>query len=306
MYCHFRSPKQSPRRSPGYTRRDKSLSASNSEEESDQYAISTDDELLQRKPKQNNYQRLEKRENQVHSRSPTIDKSYTLVPNLILVLILVASLIGILIYNYWSTPNPTPNAIHKELYQTFREIEKHFDKQDADFWRSIRVNIEEITALKKPSTIIFLYENNAKSTIKAILNEVANAALCDLTECQNEPVLIQGSSLNSSNFIDNYGILISTFREPLTKNGVLIVENLEQVPGKAAQAFHNFCDDYDPVVDKALILFTLKVEKLPINEHPPSYLRRLLSKVWSDIKMEDKFNPLFSRISGTILLVRPE
>lgn len=212
----------------------------------------------------------------------------------------------LLCYTYWITPNPSPNDKHKVLYQTFRRIEKNFNKQDVDFWRSIRVNIEEITALKKPSTIIFLYENNAKSTMKEILNEVANAALCELTECKNEPILIPGSSLNSSNFIDNYGILISTYRGPLTKNGVLIVENLERVPGKAAQAFHNFCDDYDPVVDKALILFTLKVDKLPSNEYPPSYLRKVLSKVWSDIKMEDKFNPLFSRISGTVLLVRPE
>lgn len=249
---------------------------------------------------------MEKQENQVHSRSSNIDKSNSLVPNL-KILVLVMSLLGILIYyNYWLSLNPNPNATYKQLYQTFRRIEKHFDKQDVDFWRSIRVNIEEITALKKPSTIIFLYENNAKGTMKAILNEVANAALCDLTECENEPILIPGSSLNSSNFIDNYGIMISMYREPLKKNGVLIVENLEQVPGKAAQAFHNFCDDYDPVVDKALILFTLKVDKLPVNEYPPAYVRKVLSKVWSDIKIEDKFNPLFSRISGTILLVRPE
>lgn len=193
-------------------------------------------------------------------------------------------------------------------HDDFEIAQQEFRNQDVDFWRSIRVSIKEIPVLEQPRTIMFLYNNKAERTLEKILQRISRLAspfLSSDSQYEVKAVEIAGATLNTSEIVNDYGKIISRYRGDLEKRGLMIVRNLEKVPGASAQAFHSFCDDYNPVVKKALILFTLKVEKLP-EGYPMKFVENFLLKLWNDIGKDDKFYPLFTRISSTILPVRPE
>ncbi|XP_066247856.1 uncharacterized protein TORIP [Euwallacea similis] len=239
-------------------------------------------------------------------------KQYIIPTVWITVLVIITLLYspGILeVFVRFALGNPEPNrTTQEELINKFKHMEGQFTHQEEDFWRRIRLNIEEIRYRHKPSTIIFLYENNHKSesTMKRILNNIKSVAVCHLTDCDKVPIEIQGSALNSLEIIADYGKVISQYRNFLVNSGVMIVEHLEEVPGQVARAFHHFCDENNPLVSNALLLFTVKVDKLPDDEESDSYLKKTLMLLWNDIGRDDKFEPLYARISGTILVVRPE
>ncbi|XP_050302248.1 uncharacterized protein LOC126740321 [Anthonomus grandis grandis] len=219
--------------------------------------------------------------------------------------ILVILFAGV-VAGYWLSAGDQPLLDYEQKLQTkFEKYESEMKHQNEDFWRSIKVSIREVPVLKQPRTILFLYEDKSEKTLNLILEKVVNAALCFLTECDKKPVQIQGASLNNSQIIRDHGVIISKYADQLKKSGVMVVYNLEQVPGKAALAFHSFCDDYNPIAEKSLILFTLKMNKIP-QGYPMMFLEKFLLNLWSDIGKGDKFYPLFTRISGNILTVQPE
>ncbi|CAG9760560.1 unnamed protein product [Ceutorhynchus assimilis] len=195
------------------------------------------------------------------------------------------------------------------LTEDFERVWKQFNKQDEDFWRSIRVGVEEILELEQPRVIVFLYKNDSMAITKNIIAKVSKAAVCYLSDCSQEPIDIEGSVLNTTELQDDFGSIVTNYREQLKKSGVFIIQNLQLVPGKSAQALHLFCDEYNPVVERALFLFTVKVDEfieLPDIYTAISFLEDLLLKVWNDLGVHDKFHPLFTRISGTVLSVRPQ
>lgn len=51
------------------------------------------------------------------------------------------------------------------------------------------------------------------------------------------------------------------FREDLHKSGVMLVKDIEAIPSSLAMAFHYFCDEYNPLVKKSAIFFTIDLAK---------------------------------------------
>jgi len=290
-----KSPSRSPRGSPYYVP-ERSLPGNISEGAVDETESSQNDSDEPRDKYSHDRRRLARQREEVEGSCFRV---------IVFISLGVAVLAGLLTTLYYARDDSLSDATPQDLFIIFKPIEQKFRNQNEDFWSSIRVSVQEVTVLDQPRSIIFLYENRAKATMEGILNSASSAALCHFGSCWNEPVVIQGSSLNSTEILNDYGRIISRYRSNLEKNGVMIVKNLEQVPGLAAQAFHSFCDDYNPVVKKALILFTMKVEKLP-EGYPMLFLEKVLMNLWKELGRDDKFYPLFTRISGTVLSVQPE
>lgn len=54
-----------------------------------------------------------------------------------------------------------------------------------------------------------------------------------------------------------HGELISRYRDDVDKAGVLLVKEVDSVPSDLAMAFHYYCDEYNPLVKRSAIFFTL-------------------------------------------------
>ncbi|CAH1183016.1 unnamed protein product [Ceutorhynchus assimilis] len=201
---------------------------------------------------------------------------------------------------------PQYKGISNNKY-SIEDLENQFNKQDKHFWPSIRVNVQEILEFQQPRVIIFLYENHSLTIVENIVTSISKVAVCLLSDCSQEPINIEGSVLSPIAIQDDFGSIVSNYRQQLDKSGVFIIRNLQLVPGKSAQALHLLCDEYNPLIKRALFLFTVKVDSglLPHDKYTATqFLETLLLKAWDDIGVDDKFYPLFARISGTILTVR--
>lgn len=50
---------------------------------------------------------------------------------------------------------------------------------------------------------------------------------------------------------------MTTYRDEVDRSGVMLVKELENVPSNLAMAFHYYCDEYNPLVKKSAIFFTM-------------------------------------------------
>lgn len=136
------------------------------------------------------------------------------------------------------------------------------------------------------------------------MKTISEEAVCRISSCSEDPLEIKPSDISTSDILEDYGRIISKYKDTLEKSGVMIIRNLEKIPGTAAQAFHSLCDEYNPVVNKALFLFTIEVPEIP--KQASHYTRKYLGNKWTELD-ETKFAPLFTRISsGFIMSVMQE
>ncbi|KAJ8932778.1 hypothetical protein NQ314_014482 [Rhamnusium bicolor] len=199
----------------------------------------------------------------------------------------------IFLYSYGDGVNMKEPSLEK--------LSQEFPSQVEDFWMYVEVGIQEITKFHQPKTFLLLYNDESQKTVNKILDKISQFAVCKLTNCLSIPVVLEGNDLNTSDILEDYGRIISRNKEKLKKSGVMIVKNLEKIRGISAQAFHSFCDEYNPVVEKALFIFTMKVDEF--HENNVKFVENYLHRLWKDDIKDDKFYPLFTRISNNVLPV---
>ncbi|KAG5886073.1 Lamina-associated polypeptide 1C [Gonioctena quinquepunctata] len=183
------------------------------------------------------------------------------------------------------------------------DLEKEFPTQVNDFWISIKVAISEINRAHRPKSIILVYQSDATDTLNRIISGITLIALCELTSCSLKPLIIAGEDLNTTDILEDYGKIIARNKEQLQERGVMVINNMEKIPGVSAQAFHSLCDEFNPVIEKALFLFTMKVDAFQKNI--VKLIENQLRSSWSDLD-DDRFYPLFTRISDVVLPVTIE
>lgn len=209
----------------------------------------------------------------------------------------VLIIVGVLLYIH-------PNEQNKvNATASIKNLMQKFPSQVEDFWLHIEEGVGDIKQFHKPRTFIFLYTKESQETLEKILNRVVEFATCTLTYCAAVPIILKANELKEANILKDYGEIITRNKERLEESGVMVIENLENVPGLSAQAFHSFCDEYNPVVSDALFIFTMKVDEFHDNDL--HFIEKYLRNRWNDIT-DDHFYPLFTRIVNVVLPIMAE
>ncbi|XP_976409.2 uncharacterized protein TORIP isoform X2 [Tribolium castaneum] len=182
-------------------------------------------------------------------------------------------------------------------------IQEKFPTQNDDIWLAFESGVNDVITRNRPSTFIFLYQEEAEGTLRKLLEQLSKYALCNIRDCSKKPIVLSDSELNSPQVVSDYGSLIEKYRDRLSENGVMIVKNLENVRGVSAQAFHTFCDEFTPLVEKSLFIFTMKVKELP-RAGSMKFVDEYFRNKWTDIKI-DTFNALITRITSMVVEVMP-
>nr|CAH7725093.1 unnamed protein product [Callosobruchus chinensis] len=198
-------------------------------------------------------------------------------------------------------------ATEEDHWENLKKLSKKYNSQSKDFWRNIQVMIEEVKNLEQPKSLVFVYSEGNYRTVKEIILAISQLATCIISRCNSSVVRLVPEDFSTTEVMQEYGKIITRTKTPLEESGVMIVENIERISGGSAQAFHSLCDEENPVVSKALFLFTMKMNKLPSNEavgtHFPA-VRDRLQVAWRDLS-NDKFHPLVTRVANVILPVMP-
>ncbi|CAH0556021.1 unnamed protein product [Brassicogethes aeneus] len=232
----------------------------------------------------------------IHSK-PSDDNNNQFSCIYVLIIPLMLIVIGIAAFGY------DQSTLHIKLY-TNEDFEHDFKNQNKELWYNIEGAVNDIEKLNRISVFMFLYtDHNSKEVLDKIVDKITNYYNCKFKYCSLDRVDIEGQKLAEHFFTEDYGRILTTYKEEMEKKGVFIVRNLEDVPTESAQAFHSICDQYEPLVENSFIILTMKVERLP-NE-PVSFCEEKLRKQWSTLE-DDKFYPLYTRISNVIIGIYPE
>lgn len=157
----------------------------------------------------------------------------------------------------------------------------------------VEVSVNEILNFDKPSVILFIYKD--KAGIMKILKEISQYASCML-QSKKDPIFMNPQDFNIESYMQDYGQAIHDIKPRLEVSNVLVVEDIDNIEGTVAQAFHSLCDEYTPLLPHSLFLFTIKGS--PRTKYSNFVNERLHNK-WSAID-EDKIEPLLTRITSVI------
>ncbi|CAG9865141.1 unnamed protein product [Phyllotreta striolata] len=206
-------------------------------------------------------------------------------------LIGILSVIGLLIGLYYSENDNNPNDNDKSL----EILKKQFPKQNIDFWLSIQVTVDDIVKYSQTSSIILVHETD---NMKKLLESISDYASVKILDRVADPLVLDGVNLNKDKYLKDYGAFIEDVRRGISKKAVVIVRNVDKVPSAVAQAFHQLCDQYNPVKRHMLYIFTIKAPSNPSKLN--QFVENLLRTNWSSMH-NDKFHALFTRL-GTFIL----
>lgn len=223
-----------------------------------------------------------------------INCNYSNMGFLIAFLILVIAIL--LVCGYGTT--------NKSEMLTIKDLKSKFPLQNDDIWSALESGIKDVITFNKPSVFILLYKFDGEETIERILKNISAYASCLLNDdCLTQPLTLTSKQLDVPKLREDYGNLIDKYKSDLLEKRIMIIKNLDQVPGSVAQGLHSFCDEYSPLVQRSLFFFTIRVEEFPVRE--VRFVEHMLRDKWRDIK-QDHFEPLFTRISSMILTVVAE
>ena len=86
----------------------------------------------------------------------------------------------------------------------------------------------------------------------------------------------------------------------------MTVHDFDQLRGSVAQVFHWFCDQYTPVIPKAVFQFTIKVDQIVAKHRLIPLVDQILVDRWIEELNNDSLYPLIARVTGMVLFVNKE
>ncbi|XP_048006544.1 uncharacterized protein LOC125241891 isoform X5 [Leguminivora glycinivorella] len=110
--------------------------------------------------------------------------------------------------------------------------------------------------------------------------------------------VVDGADLD----MGSHSQLVCAYQEDIAKTGVLLVKDVALVPSPLAMAFHYYCDEYQPLVRKSAIFFTLNTAKCHNSGETSSHAsaERCLKEKWNTVP-KDNIGPLLTRVANVVV-----
>ncbi|XP_047515063.1 uncharacterized protein LOC125056142 [Pieris napi] len=220
---------------------------------------------------------------------------------------IIIALCGIcyIVYEQYSDKNISFKIYDRiNFYDDLKSMAQKY-KVKPDSMLQVRTGVDTIFQKEDAGSFIFTYDSKSFDS-ELFYNFIDNISSAASRYLRNDTKDVQHVVLDSSKVITIKSDvdLIYEFRDNLDKTGVLLVKNIERVPAKLAMAFHYYCDEFNPLVKKSAIFFTLDVAKCKSLISKPSldhdYIERCLKDIWREVD-RDKIAPLLTRVVGVIV-----
>lgn len=249
----------------------------------------------------------------VSPRGKTQPQSSNAVRNIFLTLIVI---IAVMIH--WKFPKiitSIVNNMHDKSTQTVNQDKIIFENNMKTLQKKYNIDDNSILKLKTGLSTIFsrmdtgsfMFVYNGKINnfnlvrFEKFADEVAYTAARFL---RNDISSIRHTVVESSNLdMQEHGELITRYRDDVDKSGVMLVKEIDAVPSDLAMAFHYYCDEYDPLVKRSAIFFTLNMANCSNTPDPKcthDFIEKCLARKWKTIPPEN-MRPLLTRVVDVII-----
>lgn len=231
-----------------------------------------------------------------------------------LIYILLTLVIGILaaylnilpLLQQYSHDKPMPTVNYNEMFENNLLLLQEKYNIDANTILQLKTGILTIFSRMDTGSFMFLYNSKThnfdSSQFEKFINDVAYAAAKFL---RNDISSIKESIVQSSDLdMQEHSELINRYRDDVDKSGVLLVKEVDSVPSDLAMAFHYYCDEYNPLVKKSAIFFTLNLANCSgnVSDKKSTYdlIEKCLSRKWNTIPPEN-MKPLLTRMIDIVI-----
>ncbi|XP_026764027.2 uncharacterized protein LOC113522522 isoform X1 [Galleria mellonella] len=171
----------------------------------------------------------------------------------------------------------------------------------------LQTGISTIYRRQDTGSFIFIYNSNSKNFDPAELNRFmhdvsttsAHYLRNDSTSVQH--ITVQGTNLN----MNTHNELIKKYRDDVDKSGVMLITEIDKVPSSLAMAFHYYCDEYNPLVKKSAIFFTLNLAQcsdIPSDQTSiHALIEKCLENKWYSGVPKVNMAPLLTRVVNIVI-----
>ncbi|KFB52903.1 hypothetical protein ZHAS_00021182 [Anopheles sinensis] len=195
-----------------------------------------------------------------------------------------------------------PAAVIHEKCTEFYTLEESYTNIDDNLWDALEVSFRRANAHKRrePGTFLFLHHGSIEMVDRFIENISNITAYCF---GGTEPIVLEQKYFQRADIQRDFGEFISQQKAALQKQGIMVVRNLEGIPPKAARAFHSICDPEEPLVDRAVIYFTMDTSKVGGKvtrggvRSATEEAEMLLYHMWKDVLNPEVLDPLVIRLT---------
>ncbi|KAL4706877.1 hypothetical protein ACJJTC_010111 [Scirpophaga incertulas] len=223
--------------------------------------------------------------------------------------ILGVSIVIVAVVYYYCIKETTPvmrdtnSNEENKFYEELFKIRKKYNIEDEQILE-IQTGIYTIFEKNDTGSFIFLYDSNNENydykKFRNFMKEIATTSAQFLRKNSPTvyPIVIDSSQLN----MQSYSELMHKYRDDISKTGVMLINDLEDVPARLAMAFHYFCDEYNPLVPKTAMFFTLNFSKCSYFSEMNSYVsvEKCLASKWNTLP-KDNIKPLLARVVNVII-----
>uniref|UniRef100_A0A182Y309 Uncharacterized protein n=2 Tax=Anopheles stephensi TaxID=30069 RepID=A0A182Y309_ANOST len=222
-----------------------------------------------------------------------------------LLIVVVASLPWLNTFFRLFSSSNVSYARKKASCDHFQTLEERFPTLDETLWDTLYASVRRATAdaaVREPGTVLFLHYGRT-SILEGFMSSVTNIT----AGCfgGTEPITLDGKYFKRSDIQTDYGVFLAEQRHSLLQHGVLVVRNIEDVPARAAQAFHTICDTQEPLVERLVIYLTLDMVKAanvyePSKQSATAEAESLLHSLWKDSLEPAVLQPLITRLTESV------
>ncbi|KAL0850369.1 hypothetical protein ABMA28_012196 [Loxostege sticticalis] len=228
--------------------------------------------------------------------------------NYMLLLFGVVCAIAAFYYNDITEAMQGKNSIHNYNQVNFKKDMNYLgEKYKINDNSILEVQSGISTILERNDTGSFIFVYNSRSVdfdIAQFINFVEDTAATAARYLRNDSTAVQPTVIHSSELnMQSHSELMNEYRLEVAKTGVMLVKDIDRIPSSLAMAFHYFCDEYNPLVAKSAIFFTLNLEQCSNISEPKSThneIEKCLAKKWSSVP-KDNIKPLLSRVVNVII-----
>uniref|UniRef100_A0A182FCK0 Uncharacterized protein n=2 Tax=Anopheles albimanus TaxID=7167 RepID=A0A182FCK0_ANOAL len=193
-----------------------------------------------------------------------------------------------------------PSCIHFDI------LESSYHTIDSTLWDSLDCSVRQATlttARPKPGTFLFMHDG-APAVVSRFLENVTKIT----SDCfgGTAPIVLGSERFKQPDIASDFGVFVAEYAQALRERSVMVVRNLEDIPPKAAQAFHSICDPEEPLVSRALIYLTMDISTAPkalmesSGSSETAKAEKLLKQMWQDSLRPEVLDPLITRLTENV------
>ncbi|XP_058833716.1 uncharacterized protein LOC131691388 [Topomyia yanbarensis] len=209
---------------------------------------------------------------------------------------------------YMAIFKPLSNTPAKAVQQCIPllKLSSKYPTIDHVSWNILNVSVNRAIYQNpgEPATFIFLYNSSVNG--EALLGDVTRVT----AECfgDRKPIQLESNYFKSTEIAGNPKLFFSQYRTQLEAQGILVVRNLDQIPGNTAQIFFTICDSVESLIKKAVIFFTIDISHRPNHvigstQSPTQIAEDILKNLWKRDLNANDLNPLLVRLTENVLQI---